>query len=454
MSLIAVRPQPGPARPYRFPSVVRHRAAGGEVVAAHLPGHRLAVAVLLLDAGAGREPVGREGLAAVVAKALEEGTSRRDAAEYALALERLGSQLSLSVDWDGFRASVQVEVERLRPAVELLAEAVRSPRLEPADIERVRDDEVTALRMYWANPGPRADAALRADLFGTDVRAGRPMDGDPTSVTTVSVDDVTGYHAAWLTRPGTLLVVGDLDRLDLDALAAAAFAGSTGEPIEPGIPLDVAMRTERRILLVDRPGSVQSTLRLGHTAPHRAHPDYVPMTLAGTVLGGAFTSRLNHLLREVRGYTYGVRADFALSRRFGRFVTSAGVQTEVTAPALVDAVAEIARTQAEGVTEQELAVARAWRAGQLSVELQTPGAIANALATVVTYGFPDDYHATLREQLLSADVVPVSSAATAYLRPQGLTLVVEGDAAAIRHDLTATGVGEVVNATDRYPGLD
>jgi zinc protease len=448
MNLIAVRPEPGPARPYRFPPVVREAVAGGEVVAAHLSGHRLAVAVLLLDAGAGREPVGREGLAAVVAKALEEGTTRRDAAGYALALERLGSQLSLSVDWDAFRASVQVDVERLRPAVELLAEAVRTPRLDPADVTRVRDDEVTALRMYWANPGPRADAALRADLFGTDVRAGRPMDGDPVSVASVTVGDVTGYHADWLTRPGTLLVVGDLDRLDLAELGALAFAGAAGEPVEPGIPLDVAMRIDRRILLVDRPGSVQSTLRLGHTAPHRAHPDYVPMTLAGTVLGGAFTSRLNHLLREVRGYTYGVRADFGLSRRFGRFVTSAGVQTEVTAPALVDAVAEIDRTQTEGVTEEELAVARAWRAGQLSVELQTPGAIANALATVVTYGFPDDYHARLREQLLSADGAQVSAAAAAYLRPRGLTLVVEGDAAVIEDDLAATGLGEVLPVAD------
>ena len=77
---------------------------------------------------------------------------------------------------------------------------------------------------------------------------------------------------------------------------------------------------------------MQSTLRLGHRAPHRAHPDYVPMTLAATVLGGAFTSRLNHLIREVKGYTYGIRGDFSMSRRFGRFGVSSSVQTAVTAP--------------------------------------------------------------------------------------------------------------------------
>ncbi|GAB3152123.1 pitrilysin family protein [Micromonospora sonneratiae] len=446
MTLISERPGTGAARPYRFPQIVRRAVGNGQVVAAHLPGHNLAVAVLLLDAGAGREPVGREGLTVVVAKALEEGTTRRDSTAFALALEGLGSQLSTSADWDSFQVSVQVPVERLLPAVELLAEGVRTPRLDPADVIRVRDDEVTALRMDWAHPGPRADAALRADLFGIAHRHGRPMDGDPDSVATLTVDDVIAFHAEWMTRPGTLLVAGDLDRLDLDALGAAAFAGAAGGPVEVGAPIEVEARTERRIILVDRPGSVQSTLRLGHTAPHRAHPDHVSMVLAGTVLGGAFTSRLNHLIREVRGYTYGIRADFGSSRRFGRFTVSSGVQTGVTAPALVDAVGEIARTRADGVTEAELAVARAWRAGQLSVELQSPRAIAAALATLVVHGLPDDYHATLRSQLLSATEAEVSAAAGRYLRPGGLTLVVEGDAALIRDELVATGLGEVVDA--------
>lgn len=444
MTLIAERPAPGQPRPYRFPPVVRHTVAGGEVVAAHLPGHQLAVATLLLDAGALREPVGREGLAGVVAKALEEGTAARDATAYAIALESLGTELATAVDWDSFRVTVQVPIDRLPAAVELLAEAVRTPRLNPDDVVRVRDDEVTALRMYWASPGPRADAALRADIFGSDQRPGRPMSGDPTSVAAVTVDDVVEFHRTWLTQTGTLLVVGDLERLDLAALGATAFTGArAGSPsVDP--PLEVSIRDHRRIILVNRPGSVQSTLRLGHAAPHRTHPDYVPMTLAGTVLGGAFTSRLNHLIREIRGYTYGIRSDFALSRRFGRFVVSSAVQTAVTAAAVQDAVAEIARTEETGVTEEELAVARSWRAGLLSVELQTPRAIAGALATQVLYGLPDDYHVRLREQLLAASVEEVSAAAARHLHTEGLALVVEGDASVIRADLAATGLGELV----------
>lgn len=447
MTLISTRPGPGAARPYRFPKVVRRGVAGGQLVAAHLPGQSLAVALLLLDAGAGREPQGREGLGAVLAKALEEGTAQRDATAYALAIEALGTELVAGLDWDSFQVSVQVPVDRLPAAVELLAEAVRTPRLEPDDVCRVRDDEATAQRMDWANPGPRADAALRADLFGAENRWGRPLYGDPETVAALEVEDVRIFHSEWFLRPGTLIVVGDLERLDLDALAATAFAGTGGNVVDRGGPVEVTPRDGRKIVLVDRPGSVQSTLRLGHPSPHRAHPDHVPMRLAGTVLGGAFTSRLNHLIREVRGYTYGIRGDFVSSRRFGRFAVSSGVQTAVTAPALVEAVGEITRTQQTGVTEPELAVARSWLAGQLSVELQTPRAIAAALTTLVVHDLPDDYHARLRAALLAAEVEEVSAAAAAHLHPEELTLVVEGDAALIRAELAATGLGEVVTST-------
>lgn len=445
MTLIDTRPEPGVARPYAFPAIVRAMAGGGTVVAAHLPG-QLATASLMLDAGAAREPAGREGTAAILAKALEEGTRVLDSAGFALALERLGAELSTSVDWDAFRVGVSVPVTRLPAAVELLASAARTPKLDPADVARVRDDEATALRMDWAQPGPRADAALRADLFGASERFGRPLHGDPTSMAAVTVEDVLAFHRDWMLRAGVLLVAGDLDRIDLSALGATAFAGTSGSPLPVEGPLDVPIPPARTAILVDRPGSVQSTLRLGHRAPHRAHPDYVPMSLAATVLGGAFTSRLNHLIREVKGYTYGIRGEFGMSRRFGRFAVSSAVQTAVTVPALAETVGEITRTQRFGVTEAELDVARRWRAGQLTVDMQTPGSIVNALATLVVHGLPDDYYPTLRRQLLDATVEEVSAAAAAHLHAEGITLVVEGDSAVIRDELVAAGLGEIRDA--------
>ena len=446
MTLIATRPDSGDPRPYAFPTLQRVTVDGGTVVAAHLPGQLLASAMLMLDAGAARESDGREGTATVLAKSLEEGTRKRDSAAYAIALETLGAEFSAAVDWDTFRVNVAAPVPLLLDAVRLAAEAVRTPKLDPADVTRVRDDEVTALRMDWAQPGPRADAAMRADLFGADDRYGRPMHGSPDSVAAVEVDDVTAFHQAYLRKPGVLLVAGDLDTLDLKALGEAAFGGTSGEPLAVEGPLGFPVRDSRRVILVDRPGSVQTTLRIGHRAPERATPDYVAMTLAATVLGGAFTSRLNHLIREVKGYSYGIRGSFSMTRRFGRFEVAAGVQTAVTVPAITDTIGEIARTQLDGVTEEELAVARSWRAGQLSVEMQTPGAIVGALSTLIVHGLPDDYYSTLRSQYLETTVADVSAAAAQYLHPKGLTLVIEGDVALLRDELTAAGLGELIDA--------
>ncbi|WP_436526921.1 M16 family metallopeptidase [Actinoplanes sp. HUAS TT8] len=439
MSLVTTRPEPGTARPYAFPALRRVTAHGGTVVAAHLPGQVLATAVLLLDASAARESPGREGTATVLAKSLEEGTKKRDSAAYALALEGLGAELSPSVDWDAFRIGVSAPAPLLVGALRLAAEAARTPKLDPEDVIRVRDDEVTALRMDWAQPGPRADAALRGDLFGAEGRYSKPLHGDPASVAAVTVDDVLAFHQQWMLRPGVLLVAGDLDGLDLSELAEAAFAGTGGEALTLDAPLTLAVPAKPHVILVDRPGSVQSTLRLGHRAPERATPDYVPMTLAATVLGGAFTSRLNHLIREVKGYTYGIRGSYAMTRRAGRFEVAAGVQTAVTGPAVKDTLGEIRRTQDEGVTEEELAVARSWRAGQLSVEMQTPGAIAGAMASMVVHGLPDNYYETLRKEYLEATVEQVSEAASKHLAVDGLTLVVEGDGEKIREDLSEFG---------------
>jgi predicted Zn-dependent peptidase len=246
-------------------------------------------------------------------------------------------------------------------------------------------------------------------------------------------------HSDRVRPDGSVLVlVGDLNPDKAIDAAEKALGGWSGPGKDGDVPPIPALEPGP-LMLVDRPGSVQSTLRIGHRSPERATPDYVPMTLAATVLGGAFTSRLNHLIREVKGYTYGIRGSYAMSRRFGRFEVAAGVQTAVTVPAITDTVGEIARTQLDGVTEDELSVARSWRAGQLSVEMQTPGAIVGALSTLVLHGLPDDYYPKLRQQYLEATVEQVSEAAARHLSVDGLTLVVEGDGEAVRAELAEFG---------------
>src|SRR5882672_5171111 len=223
-TLISERPQGGPSRPYVFPEVTRAVLPGGEVVAAHLPGQRMAYAGVLLEAGVVREPAGKEGVGKITADLLREGTLGKTGDEFALALESLGASWSGTVDADILRVGVQAPVDRLAEAVALVAEALRGPALNEADFERVRSDRVAKLTTAWAMPGTRANEALMRGLYLPESRYSKQDTGSVASVSALTLDDVKAFHAAHLRAGGTLLLAGDLSGIDIAALGAVLLS--------------------------------------------------------------------------------------------------------------------------------------------------------------------------------------------------------------------------------------
>ncbi|MBW8803644.1 MAG: insulinase family protein [Catenulisporales bacterium] len=441
-TLIAERPAGGPPRPYVFPAVDRTRLPGGEVVAAHLPGQRMAYAGVLLEAGVVREPAGREGVGKITSDLLREGTERKSGDDFALALESLGASWSASVDTDVLRVGVQAPVDRITAALELVAEALRRPRLADADFERVRGDRVAKLTTAWAMPGTRASEALMRGLYLPESRHSKQDTGSVASVSALTLDDVRAFHAEHLSVGGTLLLAGDLSELDIAALGRILLADSAPEP-KPAAPAAARELTEREIVVVDRPGSVQSVVAIAHHGPRRDTEDFTAIEAMGTILGGTFNSRLNHQLREVKGYTYGARGGFELERDSGIFSASTSVHTEVTAEATVDALAEIERIKREGVTEDELASTKAYRTGSLPIALQTPGAVGGALAQIVEFGLPDDYFTRKYAEYTKLSKDDVDAAAARRLFPEHAVVVIEGDAEKILPGLSDAGIGTV-----------
>jgi predicted Zn-dependent peptidase len=442
--LVSERPQPSAPRPWRFPEFTRLDVSGGRVIACHLPGKPLAVVSVVLDAGAVTEAAGHEGVALLVARALSEGTVDRDAYAFAVAGERLGAGWRADVDWDSLRCGFEVPAGELPAAAELLAEAVREPRFDTPTLDRVRDERLDELRLDLSQPGPRAAAAFAAAVFTADSRYSRPDGGDVRSVSGINSDDVRAFHATRF-APGTatLIVAGDLSGTDIDALGRTVFDGWKGPQPVASRPAVSANGGDRRIVLVDRPGSVQSMLYVGHDAPARRTPDYVPMTTMALALGGMFNSRLNYRLREDKGYTYGAFGGFDCRRDGGVFVARTAVQSEVTAPALTDLITELTLMHDEGLTAEELERARSYRAGIFPINFAGPGAVASGLGELVVHGHPDDHFDRLRAQILAVTTEEVNVAAGARIRPDDLVAVVVGDAATIAEDLRATGIGPV-----------
>lgn len=442
--LVTTAPGAGEPRAWQFPAFERGEAGGGRFVACHLPGKPLTALTLVLDAGAVTEPAGKEGVALLTARALGEGTVDRDAYGFAVAGERLGAGWHADADWDALRCGFDVPAAELPAAVDLLAEAVRTPALTDEVVERVRDERTDELRIEASQPGPVASAAFAAALFATDCRYARQDGGDLASVPALTADDIRGFHAARFgPHVATLVVAGDLTGLDVAALADRLFSGWAAPAAVSTEPRLTPAEGGRRVVVVDRPGSVQSMLHVGHRGPRRLVPDYVPLTTMAFALGGLFNSRLNLRLREEKGYTYGANAGFDLRRHGGVFSARAAVQTDTTAPALAETVTEIERMHAGGVSPDELDHVRQFRTGVFPVSFATASAVAEGLANLVVHGLPDDYFDTVRQQFATVPKEQVDTAARERLRPDELVAVVVGDASLVAGPLEETGVGPV-----------
>jgi predicted Zn-dependent peptidase len=182
---------------------------------------------------------------------------------------------------------------------------------------------------------------------------------------------------------------------------------------------------------------------MGHRGPTRATPDYAAVTTLGAILGGSFNSRLNHQLREVRGFAYGASASFDMGLESGELRVSTDVRTDATATAVDDAVAEVRRLHADGVTADESREALTYQIGSFAVNLETPGAVGGALTTIVNNNLSDDYHTRLRAELTTLGQADLDTAASTHIHPEQMNVVVEGDLATFRADIEAAGLGAV-----------
>lgn len=433
---LVARPTVAAQRPYIFPEVRRGPLAGGEVIAAHLPGQPLAWIGLVLGGGALAERpaaagVLLDGLARATAGLLDEGTEHYSSDEFGAAVESLGGQWGVDCGWQSTKVSLDLPVALAASGGELLAEAVRRPAFRDGEVRRFLDDLVAGKRESFARSGMRAQQALRAALYGDRTRFGRLAGGTPESAAALTADAVRAFHRDWLRGPGILLVAGDLDVIDLDALGAAVFADAVGP--NPNTPeAEAPLADPTRLVIEDRPGAVQSTVRIGHPVPSRgrltdAGVDVTALRLGSTILGGSFSSRLNHELREVKGYTYGAHSSFDLSRPQGLYSFTAEVRTDSTAAAVADALRIIAEFVDGGATAQELEQTRSYLAGATPIGLQSPASVGQRLIEMARHGLPGDFVTADHARLLELTLDEVNEAVRAVLRPADLVIAVEGD---------------------------
>jgi zinc protease len=441
----SVVPPAGPVRSFDFPDVHAEALDNGlrirSVRVGRLP---VVTALVVLDAGEGLLDPSRAGLSVLTGDCLEGGTVQRSGVELAEALESIGAGLSIGTGWDSTTVSLSCMADRLDDAMSLLAEVLLQPAFPDDEVERIRVQRLAAIRQREMDPVGIATTASRRLTYAEGVPYGRPLGGTAESVGPFSPDFAAGFVAARYRPKGSgLVVVGDVDAGQVRSLGERHFGEWTGGAERPP-EIDAEPRTrERRIVVVDRVDAVQSEIRIGHVGQARSTPHYFPLRVLNTVLGGAFTSRLNLNLREKHGFTYGIRSRFLFRRGAGPWCVSAAVGTDVTADAVREAVTEITTMVAEGPTEEEVGAARDYLAGVFPLQLETTGQIAARIAELLIHDLPGDYFARYRERIRSVTLEGAHEAARQCIRPDEMTVAVGGDAGEIQGPLEEIGWGPV-----------
>ena len=444
-TLNPLRPPASPPRPYRFPAFERRALGNGLTVwLVPLPDRELASVHLLFDAGAASEDEQHGGIAALTAQLLVTGTHRLDAHAFAEATEQLGIEVSSESSWDSARAAFQATAAHVLEGLELLAEMVRQPRFDPGEFERLRAERLADILQAHADPRTLADEAFLRFAFAETTPYRRPAAGTRATVERLEHDHAREFHRTHYTPSRAHLIV--TGRFDAERVVAEAerLLGDWRSP-STGAHRVIEVRPgadRRRVVIVDRPGSVQSELRVGHVGIDRYDPDFFSALVMAAMLGGVFNSRLNRRLREELGYTYGARAGFDPRRSPGPFIASAAVQTDVTVPSVHEILAQLEQVRSLEPDPGELKGVKDFLIGIFPLRFETTGGVAAAIEPLAVYGLPDDYWLTYRDRIDAVTPADVHRVAERLIRPNELAIVMAAAAAAVRGPMDEARFGE------------
>ncbi len=435
----------------RLPTFERFTLANGaEVALAVRRDTPLVSMVVVVRGGALADPDGREGTTSLLADLMQKGAGARDAAQFAEAIEGAGGELGLSAGPESLSLGASFLSRDVPLMIELAADALLRPRLDPAEFAKARDLAVQSI-VAARDGDPRA-------LLGTYGNAwlfrghelGRPVDGSEESLAAVTLEDLRRQYEAQL-RGDRLIItmVGDLDAADVRRRLEQAF-GALPRAAAPAPAARAAARTEgRRVLLVDKPGATQTYFWLGNVGASRTDPERTAQTVVNTVFGGRYTSMLNTELRVRSGLTYGATSRFDRLSQPGAFAISSYTATPTTAQALDLALATLDRLHADGIDPATLASARNYLLGQFPPTLETNGALAGRIADLLFHGLGTDDVDAYAERILAVDEEAVRrTIARTFPTSRDLAVVLIGDAAAIREMARRYGPVTEMKITD------
>lgn len=423
-------PKPGPDPSFRLPSIDKRKLSNGLnvwiVKESELP---IVSMNMVFNSGGTADPQDRAGLASFTSSLLNSGTKTRSAVDIANQLQSIGASLGAGSGWDSANVSMQTLTKNLDKALEIYADVVMNPTFPEAEFKTLQGRSLNALKQRRDNANAISAVVYPNLLYGKNHPYGKPLGGDENSIKSLSRVELEKFYATYY-RPNnaTLIVVGDAKADTLLPKLETAFAGwKAGEVPTVRTPENVAFE-KAGIYVVDKPGAAQSVLSIGQVGVARDNPDYFPLMVMNSILGGQFSARVNMNLREDKGYTYGARTGWSMRRGAGPFEASADVQTAVTKESVQEFLKELSGIRgAIPVTAAELEYNKQSIIRRYPQGFETVGQISGQLSNLVVYGLPDSYFNEYIARVNAVTLDDVNRVANKYLTPDKMAILVVGD---------------------------
>ena len=435
-------PRPLPARGVNFPPYQLQTLPNGLQVMVVLHHEQPVVSMrLLVRAGSAVDPKSKSGLVHLLSSLLDQGTqgaAAKSAEEFNDAIDFIGGAAGAGAGQDLSYLSLVVMKDSFDTGLRMLSEMARHPAFSQAEIDRQRQQLLSSLQVSFDDPDFIANAVFDRLVYGFHPY-GLPQTGTPESIAALTRDDLMAFHQKYFVPNNAILaVVGDVTAEEAFAAARRVFGDwerrevSAAAFVEPPAPT-------RRVIVVNKPDSVQTEVRVGNLGISRNHQDYMAVNLAIRILGGEGSNRLHQVLRTARALTYSAQANLDAYKESGDFEAETNTRTAATGEVLRLIVDEFWRLQRERVSERELADAKAYLTGSFPLTIETPDQIALQILNVMFYGLPIEQLQNFRERVGAVTADDVQRVAQKYLKPDRLSVVLVGNAAAFTDQLKGTG---------------
>jgi zinc protease len=439
----AKAPTPGPLPKFSLPVPEKAQLANGltiYLVERHnLP---LVAATLYTISGSELNPLDKPGLSGFTADMLTEGTAARSALKFAEDTDQIGATIATQAGYSSASVTLSALSWNTGSGFDLLSDATLHPAFDAKEVERIRNQRVTAVLQENDEPFSLALRTANHVLFPNSPY-GFSVLGTEASNKSIKRDDLTAFwKQGYVPSNAVLAIAGDLNLAQAKELATKYFGAWSGNAtgsralVTPSPPA-------KSVALVDKPGAPQTALLLSSLGASRNTPDYVPLEVMNTALGGLFSSRINMNLREEHGYTYGAQSFFQYRRGVGPFFAGGAIRTDATAPATQELFKEVTRIREEELKPEELQKAKDSFSKTLVGLFETTRETASTIGQQFVFGLPVEYYRDLPAQIDKVTGTDALRAAKQYLHPEATIVVGVGDRAKIEPALKQLDVGPI-----------